>query len=176
MKSGDLESMTSYGNVGQQFGLGSAGHRSAVGLQFCPPGSAGSWLGNMAPGLHVSHHPAGRPQLAHTRKREASKSSKRASSRAGALCKPLLVSCLQMSPWPKQDSRGMLTQGLDSTFWWERQDITMQGHTYRWGRELEAIVIIYHIHINGWHLRILYLSARTHLGIVPNTMGYFWIR
>lgn len=170
MKSGDLENMTSYGTVGQQFGLGSAGHGSAVGLQFCSPGSAGFWLGNMAPGLHVSRHPAGRPQLVHTQKREASKSSKRASSRAGALFRPFVftnVSMAQARPTRHADSRaglhlrrGEVGPRNARAHIQVRQGIS--GHCDHLPHTS-----------NGWHLRILYLSARTHLGMVPNTMGYF---
>lgn len=67
----------------------------------CQPSSSapGGWLalgwGNMATRLRVSQHPAGRPVLVCTQTWKASKSSKWASTHAEALCKVLLVSCLQ---------------------------------------------------------------------------------
>lgn len=119
----------------------------------CQPSSSapGGWLalgwGNMATRLRVSQHPAGRPVLVCTQTWKASKSSKWASTHAEALCKVLLVSCLQMPPWPKQVPWGMLMSGVEKVT--PRSDgrsrTSVQGHTHTRGTEgWVAIVTIHH--------------------------------
>lgn len=83
MKSGDLESMTTFSILGQQSGLGSAGQVSTVSQAALPQAWLALGWGEVTTGLHVCHHPAGKPGHVHTRERTVAKSSRWASEHPG---------------------------------------------------------------------------------------------
>lgn len=122
-----------------QFGLAVWARLSWAGTH-CQPGSSAPGLDWLLVGavwqhdwLCVSQHPAGRPVLVRTQKWKASKRSKWVSTHAEALCKVLLVSCLQMPPWPKQFPWGMLIWRVEKVTprFDGRSRTSMQGYTYR---------------------------------------------
>lgn len=129
---------------------------------------------NMAPQLPVSHHPADRPRLVHIRKWTVSKCSKWASARAEALTSPAFA-CVVFTDASMAQARS--TRHADSRagchlLTGEVGHRNARAHIQ--GRQrMVATVTIYHTGINGWHLWVLHLSARTHLEIVPHTLGYF---